>query len=260
MTFVLSDQNQVNSYGFRVLLSGGDFRRFRSNPVMLHQHDQGRVIGRWENLRLANGKSQLLADAVFDTGDALAQEVQRKVEDGFLKGCSIGMRILEMQEADGVCTATRWELVEASIVSIPADAGAVRLYDNNYQRLEQDAASAFVLTFNQNTNNMTVEELSQQLQASNERVQQLEAQVQTLQQNQEQVTTLQAEVQQLREQLEAKPQTKTVSLAAQLHHGAQPANNERTGWSFLRWAKEDPEGLALMKAERPDEYKALIGD
>ena len=257
MTFVLSDQNNINCYGFRVLLSGGDFNRFKRNPVMLLQHDQDRVIGYWENMRLANDKSQLLADPVFDNNDPIGQETERKVNDGFLRGCSIGLRILEMQENGTEMVATKWELVEASIVAIPADAGAVRLYDNDYKRLELDAAKAFVLTFNQNKNNMP-EQIEQQLQAANERMQQLEAQVQNLSQQLEQMTGLQQQVQQLQQQLAEKPQHKTTSLAATLHHGAEPGNNERTGWSFLKWAKEDPEGLALMKAERPQEYEALI--
>ncbi|MBQ7530845.1 MAG: HK97 family phage prohead protease [Paludibacteraceae bacterium] len=261
MTFVLSNSESVNTYGFRIDLAGMDLERFRANPVMLYGHDPELVIGRWENIRLSADGKQLLADAVFDSDEPFAAEIQRKVEQNFIRGCSVGIRVLEMIERESVVIASRTELMEASVVSVPADGKAgVVLFDNNYRRLEQDAASAFVLSFNQNTNNMTTEELSQQLQAANERMQQLEAQVNTLQQLREQFEAKQAQVLQLREQLEAEQQPKTISLQAQLHNGAQPANNERTGWSFLRWAKEDPEGLARMKAEQPEEYQALIGD
>ncbi|MBR4583052.1 MAG: hypothetical protein IKO34_04485, partial [Bacteroidales bacterium] len=73
-TFVLCDSSSINSQGFRIPLEGMNLDRFRVNPVMLYQHDKYSVIGKWENIRIEDGK--LLADAKFDSEDELARQVE----------------------------------------------------------------------------------------------------------------------------------------------------------------------------------------
>ena len=70
-TFILSD-GSVNSYGFSVDMTNLHLERFRNNPVMLYNHYD--LIGKWENLRVEDGK--LLAEASFMDGDeeALAKK------------------------------------------------------------------------------------------------------------------------------------------------------------------------------------------
>ena len=126
MRIVLCDSSTVNSYGFRTDVEGIDLTRFRKNPVMLYNHDQERVIGRWEDLDIEDG--QLTATPVFDMEDTFAAEIARKVEDGFIKGCSMGIMIKEMTRSKGIDTATSSVLLEASIVSIPADENALVVY------------------------------------------------------------------------------------------------------------------------------------
>jgi hypothetical protein len=123
----LSDGNRVNSKGFRIDLSGMNTERFSDNPVMLHEHQKDKVIGRWENWTITGNRLQ--ADPVFDDGDTLGAEIKRKYEGDFLRAASIGLIVLDMQPVDGVPVVTKSELIEASIVSIPADAGAVVLYN-----------------------------------------------------------------------------------------------------------------------------------
>jgi HK97 family phage prohead protease len=137
-TVVLCDGETVNGHGFRTNLDGLDAGRFERNPVMLYMHDQDRVIGRWENLRRDGGR--LLADAVFDLEDEEAVRIARKVERGFLKGCSMGIRILGAREIAGVVTADRTELMEASIVAVPSDREAVMLYDDSGRRVTLEEA------------------------------------------------------------------------------------------------------------------------
>jgi HK97 family phage prohead protease len=128
-TFILSDGSKVNAHGFRVDLSGLDIERFKSNPVMLFCHRQEEIIGRWENIRIEEDK--LLAEANFDMEDGRGKEISRKVEKGYLKGCSMGIRIERLSDTDSGIVATRSEALEASIVAVPSDAGAVVLYDGN---------------------------------------------------------------------------------------------------------------------------------
>lgn len=132
-TFVLSDSHQMNSHGFRIDLNGLDLERFNANPVMLYRHCSDDVIGSWKDVRVESGK--LLGVPVFDPEDELAQKVAGKVDRGFLKGCSVGILINEMNKVDGEYTVTAAELMEASLCSIPSDAGAVMLYNKDKERV-----------------------------------------------------------------------------------------------------------------------------
>lgn len=165
-TFKLSDQS-LNSHGFRVLTAGIDLRRFLTNPVMCYDHDTHRLpIGRWENLRV-EGES-LLADAVFDTSDPEAAEVARKVEEGFLRGCSISIYVTEAVDGELLPgqtspTVTRCELMEASICPIGSNPGAVRLVAASGEPLAQsDTLTLSALLTNQNHRQMEKKELTLQ--------------------------------------------------------------------------------------------------
>lgn len=127
-TFVVSDES-VNSYGFVVLTAGIDTSRFERNPVMLYMHERKTVIGRWENIR-KDGK-RLLADAVFDESTPIGAQVKTQVEKGFLRSASISVDFIESEEINGVKTVTKSELQEISIVDIPANSNALKLYRKN---------------------------------------------------------------------------------------------------------------------------------
>ncbi len=142
ITFVLSDES-VNSYGFVVLTEGIDTSAFERNPVMLYMHNRdGNVIGRWENIR-KDGK-RLLGDAVFDDSTELAATVKKQVEKGFLRSVSIGIEQIATEELNGVQTVTKCRLIEVSIVDIPSNENAVKLfrrtggYVYNLKELETD--------------------------------------------------------------------------------------------------------------------------
>jgi HK97 family phage prohead protease len=128
MRIVLCDSAVVNSYGFRTEVEGIDLSRFGKNPVMLFNHDPERVIGRWENWDIEDGR--LTAVPEFDLEDPFATEIARKVENGFIKGCSMGLMIKTMETRNGVDVATSSVLLEASIVSIPADENALVVYED----------------------------------------------------------------------------------------------------------------------------------
>ena len=111
-------------------------------PVLFN-HDRNQVVGRMENIEFKDGKGY--ADVIFDE-DAKAQEIKAKVESGSLKGVSVGyMRqvVTEVDEGEtylgrfqGPCEVVdKWELLEFSIVSIPADpsVGVGRELENKSQ-------------------------------------------------------------------------------------------------------------------------------
>lgn len=51
--FVLNDETQTNSYGFRVKTEGISLTRFESNPVCLnnHKNDTKNVLGKWVDVQ-----------------------------------------------------------------------------------------------------------------------------------------------------------------------------------------------------------------
>ena len=124
-TFVVSDES-INSYGYIVITEGIDTTAFERNPIMLYMHERKTVVGRWENIR-KDGK-KLLADAVFDESTELGRTVKTQVENGFLRSASIGVDIIETKEIDGVNIVTKSVLYEISIVDIPANKNALKLY------------------------------------------------------------------------------------------------------------------------------------
>lgn len=141
ITFVFNDETQTNSYGFRVMNAGINLERFKSNPVMLSNHwnNTDSVIGRWDNVRIEG--SQLLADAVFDENDEDAKKIASKVEGGFIKGCSMGIRYnyeFMEEKPDGSYWLTVSELFEVSIVAVPSNANAVKLYSATGELIDEE--------------------------------------------------------------------------------------------------------------------------
>lgn len=278
-TFVLCDSNTINSCGFRIRLEGMNLDRFRSNPVMLYQHDKFSVIGRWENVHIEDGR--LLADAKFDSEDELARQVEGKVERGFLKGCSVGILINDMTLIGDVYEATATELMEASIVSIPSDAGAIRLMDENHNPVDFKTVK---LSFEQhlNLNKMEKEqtpkvaELEATITEKDKRIAELEAAaaesrqkeldaylaakveagIITESEKQHFAKLAAQDIETVKAILDARPAQKQTSLSAMVHN-TDTKTADRTSWSYLEWAKKDPKGLQKMRTEDPKEFERL---
>ncbi len=151
LPFVLNDENVMNSYGFYIVTEGGDLSRFETNPVMLSDHRDSNeyVIGNWLNVRKEGGL--ILADPNFDKEDERASMVAGKVERGFLKGASMGI----IPDWDSLVLVgdklflKRWELAEASIVPVPSNRNAVRLYTQEGVLLKEDEVRQITLSFSQ---------------------------------------------------------------------------------------------------------------
>lgn len=291
----LSDGSSVNSYGVRVDVSGIDLNRFTSNPVMLYMHCYDDVVGRWENIAIESNK--LVADPVFDDGDEQGANIKRKFENDFLRAASMGITIKDMAEVDGVWVITKSELLEASIVSVPSDAGAIVFYDDNRKVLSIDQVDQLKLSFNNNQLNSKKMpfELSQKtkdsLQLSGEftpkevelavaekdkKITELEAQVKTQTEAQysafldgaekdgkitaaEKPELLTLSIAGGFKNVKAIVDGKTTSPSASLADQVTKTNLSagREGWDYVRWMKEDSKGLMKLKAENPKEFERL---
>ena len=124
--------NELSRDGMSVDLDGMDFSNYEKNPVVLYAHDHmgrtdsgGLPIGR--TLRLARtSDGHIRADFEFLAGDAFAERVRNAWNQGFLRGASIGWRPVETRPSGRGVRAVRSELLEWSIVAVPADPDALR--------------------------------------------------------------------------------------------------------------------------------------
>lgn len=148
-TFILNDETQTNSYGFRIETKGISLARFETNPICLnnHKNDTKNVLGKWTDIQ-KNG-ARLTASPEFDTEDTDGKEVVRKVEKGILKACSIGITFKadDVKIINGIPVVQKCELLEASIVAVPSNAQSIVLYDDKGEALSHEQALTFCLSF-----------------------------------------------------------------------------------------------------------------
>lgn len=118
---------------------------------MLLNHNPAHILGKWENIRVEG--TQLLADAVFDEKDPEAVKMYEKVEQGMLNCVSIGFQILEavlgVEGFENNPVVIKCTLKEASLTPVPANEGALRLYDKDGALLS-DEQLLTLLSINQN--------------------------------------------------------------------------------------------------------------
>ena len=113
-------------------LAGLRFDDYRRNPVVMWAHDAtgrspsgGLPIGRTLSIeRAADGG--IIAEFEFLEDDPFAQRIRNAWDRGFLQAASISWLPVESVPARGGVRDVRSELLEWSIVSVPADPDALR--------------------------------------------------------------------------------------------------------------------------------------
>lgn len=107
-----------------------DLARINEIGCVLFNHKRDAVIGKVLRAWIENGRGT--AEIEFDTDDE-SEKIYQKVKSGTLKGVSVGYQVSVWEEvaanktsSDGrfqgpADIAKRWEILEISIVSIPAD-------------------------------------------------------------------------------------------------------------------------------------------
>jgi len=127
LSFVLSDDTK-DRMGDVIDPSGWVLDNFKRNPVALFNHNSSFPIGTWENVRKAGGKLvgnlKLAAKGTSDRID----EIRSLVEQGVLRAVSVGfLPVLSKAMDDGGTRYVKTELIETSLVSIPANPAAIQL-------------------------------------------------------------------------------------------------------------------------------------
>lgn len=143
VTFVASDGSRDSAHTV-LNQAGWDLKRFNANPVIGYNHE---VYGAWDtkdvDFVIGKGRAyvedgKLLVDITFEPKEfnELAEKVYQKVLFGSLNAVSVGFlpkgqgRWGDGEEARGEANETYYyagqELLEISVVNIPANANATR--------------------------------------------------------------------------------------------------------------------------------------
>jgi hypothetical protein len=131
-TFVLSDES-INTYGFRVITDGIKLDAAKKNCPAYFNHKTWEIpLGHWENLRKEDGK--LLGDLIIEGANESEKEYIRKIENGDIKGASVGLDPLEWNnepanliQGQTGSTLMVSELFEASLAPLNGNKNALAL-------------------------------------------------------------------------------------------------------------------------------------
>lgn len=292
MEFLLSDAT-VNSWGFRLDMSALSIERFQTNPVCLYNHNM--LIGRWLNIRRDGDKLLATPEFMEDEAETDALKVKKRVENGFVKGASLGIHILSVTYPENEPPLVEAEVLECSIVDVPSNKNALRVLSSDGIELSDDEIrtklSAFkdeiknpVLNMKLNattyvalglTEGAGVGEIDLAVKALSDKLTALEAKTKA-----ELKTRIDAmlsaavaagkitqpEVAQYELQanenfdfvagvIEKLPGKASLSGEAK---GGNKSGDERADWSFEKWRKEDTAGLLSIKTSDPERYAEII--
>ena len=131
--FVMSDST-LDRVGDVVDVNGWELDRIKSDPVVLFNHDRNQVLGRWTDIRVERGK--LIGRINWTTSEAwpMVRYYRDLVREGILRTVSVGFRAIDKvpltKDASphyGPFRFTKSELLECSLVSIPANPNALAI-------------------------------------------------------------------------------------------------------------------------------------
>ncbi len=131
LEFVLSDET-VDRYGDVIVAAGWVLANFKKNPIALFGHSSGFPIGTWANLRIEGSKLIGTLQLAARGTSARIDELISLVEQGVLRAVSVGFIPIKSEPINpdrpyGPQKYTRQELLETSLVSVPANPAALAL-------------------------------------------------------------------------------------------------------------------------------------
>jgi phage head maturation protease len=131
LTYVLSDAT-VDRYGDIIEPDGWLLDQFQRNPIALFNHSPNAPIGKWANIRVEG--ERLVADLVpaAKGTSQRVDEILSLIEQDILRATSVGFLGVESEPIDpkrplAGTRYTRQELLETSIVSVPANPAALQI-------------------------------------------------------------------------------------------------------------------------------------
>lgn len=109
--------------------SGCDLSNYKNNPIVLWQHNPDVPVGRAADLAVEGDKIRARITFAPTGISPKADEVRGLVKNGIVSGVSVGFDVIDSEPLDekqprGGQRFTKWELLECSFCSVPADPGA----------------------------------------------------------------------------------------------------------------------------------------
>ena len=113
----------------------GGLENFKSNPIILFNHNYDKPIGRAKDLKVTDNGLEISAKISKGAGDNVTQ----LIKDGVLGAFSVGFKVKDadyMTETDGYKIKDA-ELFEVSVVSVPCNQGATFGLSKSFDSMEQ---------------------------------------------------------------------------------------------------------------------------
>lgn len=123
----IASTNSVDRHGEIVDNNGWDLKAFKKNPVILWGHDHGEPaigVSKKTWVEGTGKKAKLMIQPLLHDVTEKARAIKQLVDMGVIKTLSVGFKPLE--SPDGV-TFTKNELLEVSMVNVPANADAMMM-------------------------------------------------------------------------------------------------------------------------------------
>ena len=127
--FVLSDES-IDRMGDIIMSDGWNLEAFNANPICLFNHSPMHPIGKWKGLKVEKGMLRGKLELAPEGTSPRIDEIRKLVDAGILRAVSVGFRPTEVKQRaeKGIAVGyvyTKSELVETSLVSVPANPNAL---------------------------------------------------------------------------------------------------------------------------------------
>lgn len=144
---VIASTTAIDSYG-EIVVQDWDLKRYLANPVVLYGHSTWDMpIGHASNVRVENNQLLATLHLVDEKANPLAERVWQGIKQGSLRAVSVGFRTKgnpSTADVNGkpVLMLTGNELIEISVVPIPANPEAIALQAKAFQTIRALAEGA----------------------------------------------------------------------------------------------------------------------
>lgn len=130
-TFVMSDET-VDSYGDILRAKGCVLDRFLTNPIALLNHSYNQMIGTWADVEKKQKRVEGTVTLAAEGTSPVVDMTFNLMSQGILRAASVGLmpikverRLDENGEPLWAYDILEWEMIECSVVAVPANPSAL---------------------------------------------------------------------------------------------------------------------------------------
>lgn len=121
---VVGSDDSVDRHGDRINPKGWDLKNYKKSPVILLNHDYGSMpVGKAIDVRIEDNK--LVFDIEFSKTYDVAIQAFNLIKEGIWKAWSVGFLVKEWARSGEDYTINKAELLELSLVTVPANPNAL---------------------------------------------------------------------------------------------------------------------------------------